>query len=157
VFVHEAGHYIDHHVLGTAGNPASYAPAWEAWRQAVRGSQAIQKLRRAYLTPGAQNLTLSDGTVVTPADQSRYLQYLLRTHEVFARSYCQYIVYKSGDKTMTQSLSASIGLHYPEQWTNRDFKPIRRVFDRQFDDLDWKHPQPWTATLKKTVLRPFQR
>jgi hypothetical protein len=157
IFLHEAGHYIDHHILGAAGQLASSSPPWHDWTGAVRGTQAVQRLRQMYLTPGVSTIRLSDGSVAVVPDDRAYIQYLLRVHELFARSYCQYVTLRSRDPTLANHLSNTLAFHYPEQWRRRDFRPIQKVFDRQFGDLGWRHSQHWLTSLKLSVLKPFKR
>ena len=83
------------------------------------------------------------GTVTNqyPLDR-RYVGYLLRDTEMFARSYAQYIATKSQDVAMLAELDEirtprSAQFSYPTQWQNDDFEPIAQAFDEMFKELEW--------------------
>jgi len=128
-FVHEAGHYIDHHVLGGAAGVASGRPLVDNWRNAARATAATQRLMNIVLNPGTRLVVAPDGTLVPRPDDLRYVIYLLQETEVFARSYTQYIAEKSGDATLLAELQMAQAMPYPEQWTIQDFAPISAEFD----------------------------
>lgn len=124
---HELGHFIDHQALGIAGRFASHAhPLLEDWRQAVLGSRAV----RDWQTELAAALAAGD----TP--RAEFLQYLLSPHELWARTYAQYITVRSGSSTLAAQLAhpSMAGLH----WADRDFAPIAAAIDALLRNKGWR-------------------
>lgn len=129
--VHETGHFLDHRALGrtpgmfgsedaAAGRPAH--PAWQAWREAVNGSQAIQAIRTG------------------PDAYRAYRRYLLSPREEFARSYSQWVAVRSGNRRLLDDLAklrAEPGV-LPYQWADDDFEPIARALDDLFAEVGWR-------------------
>lgn len=121
--------------------------ALEEWRQAVVNSRAVQTMQ------GWQDESRTRrGVEPAPGIPARidydHLRYLLQTHEVFARSYAQYIAVRSKDAVGLKELaklqalgkpgSQGIFPAYPRQWEDDDFEPIAKAFDRLFDSLGWR-------------------
>lgn len=136
---HETGHFIDHQGIGKAGEFSSIADGLlDEWRQAVRGSQAIQRLGE--LTgKRLVSLTSPAGATRDYLVDSRYVRYLLDPREVWARSYAQYIAQRGGSALLKRQLAdelQSTGV-YPTQWSADDFKPIAEAIDRLFRKLGW--------------------
>jgi hypothetical protein len=138
-FVHEAGHYLDHHVMGAGGQLASSGPEWDDWRDAVRQSAATQRLRQIMLNPQTRTVMVN-GVEVAFVESPHYAAYLLGVHEVFARSYSQYIAERAGDPTLAAELAAALLMPYPEQWEGGDFDPIRDAFTAVFTARGWLRP-----------------
>jgi hypothetical protein len=127
---HEVGHYIDHHVLPPAGDLASRSATFGPWRAAVVATSAALELRERALRPRVhlvQNPTTGSLGVVTdnPADAA----YFLQVHELFARSYAQWVIARSGNGVLLAEVAAAAQLHYPEQWTDGDFAPVGTALD----------------------------
>ena len=105
----------------------------------IKASQAVADLKALGASPTAQ-LTQSDGTKVTYRVDRKYLRYLLRHDELWARSYAQYIAVKSGDTTLLKELAetrAEKNLYNQKQWSEDDFKPILKAMDALFTTLGW--------------------
>lgn len=121
--------------------------ALDDWRQAVTNSRAVQTLKTWREAPRQQRGVAPTGDVPAYLDFD-HLRYLLQTHEVFARSYSQYIAVRSKDpaglaelkKLQARAKPGSQGVFpaYPEQWDDDDFEPIAQAFDRLFDALGWR-------------------
>lgn len=130
--LHESAHVLDHHGLGAADDFASATdPSLDGWRTVVRASQAVAELERAART-------------APTADEVAYLLYLLDDGELWARSYLQYVVRRSGDAVLGDRLdklrqrpSGLRALYTPEQWDDDDFAPVAREIDRLFRRLGW--------------------
>lgn len=131
-FVHEYGHYLDHHIFGSGqyslsalasqSNSAELRPLMRACARSVAVRRLIQKHK--------QFIRTTDPNI-------RVTNYLLLRAEIFARAYAQWIAYKSGDKIMQNELEAhriSWRNHGYDgvQWESRDFIPIAREFDNLF-------------------------
>jgi hypothetical protein len=70
---------------------------------------------------------------------TRSFHYFLRIHELFARSYAQWVAIRSSDETLLDQVSQSLStLHYPEYWGFDDFDPVADALDRIFMELTWK-------------------
>lgn len=126
---HEIGHFIDHLGLPGRGMSSVNSKALDDWRNAVAGTENIQRLHAQLLdAPGA--------------DARRYLSYLLETEEIWARSYAQYIASKSGSATMRAQLNGIRAQHgatidIQSQWADDDFAPVEQAIDRLFTSLGW--------------------
>lgn len=135
--VHELGHYIDHMLIGEPGVPASYpgTPELDDWRDAVVQTWAADGLARIAADPAFDVLP---GPEPGSTFRQYVREYLLTPHELFARSYSQYIAEKSGDRDLLAALADAQTLPYPEQWDDDDFAPIRAAFDRLLEGLGWR-------------------
>jgi Phage Mu protein F like protein len=128
---HEIGHFIHHQAIGVPGQ-FDYPPAvWGEVMAALRGSSSARQLDDALTTrPG-------DGYTTT-----KHLQYLLTSHELWARAYAQYIALRSGNQTMRQQIAAMRAdanfATARRQWSDEEFMPIAEAIDRMFIGLGWK-------------------
>ncbi|MFC6592398.1 hypothetical protein ACFP81_10605 [Deinococcus lacus] len=126
---HEIGHLLDAFGIGEPGVYASVAhPKLEQWRQAVRSTQLHKQLTA---------LNLSEDQDVT-----EHTRYLLQPHELFARSYAQFIAIVSGDRDMRRDIGAEVStefrpLRVPAHWQDNDFRSIAEAFDRLFKEERW--------------------
>jgi hypothetical protein len=66
-------------------------------------------------------------------------QYLLSSHEQFARAFSQYIALRSGDKAMQGEIGKRVAKQ--GQWKPADFESIARELDAYFDKLGWRGAQ----------------
>ena len=137
---HEIGHFLDHAALGEGEVYGSDREALAEWRQAVRSSQAMRRLREMSATDFIE-VSFQEATYRYQVDQD-YVQYLMRERECFARSYAQYIATKSKNKSMLAELAEIRGekgdmLHYPNQWDDEDFVPILNALDSLFKKRGW--------------------
>lgn len=120
---HELGHYYDHVVLGELKEFGSRTPSPQLaeWRDAVEGSAAIRTLREHRAKPDLD-------------DKAReQIAYLLLSHELFARTYVQWIATRSDDLTMLTQLRQRrevMGFRKHAQWSAGDFAPIGAALDR---------------------------
>ncbi|WP_414664893.1 phage head morphogenesis protein [Horticoccus sp. 23ND18S-11] len=122
---HEAGHMLDFFALGRPGIFASEShPDLAEWRAAVGATSAIKQIAAGL--PGGR--------------QIRGKEYFLRTREVWARSYAQYVATKSGDAELLRQLD--IIRKAPElgtmiQWSDQDFAPVAAAMDEVFKKKGW--------------------
>jgi hypothetical protein len=99
---------------------------FDGWRQAVDQSEALEQLESLSSAPPLPELTQAFG-------------YLLRTEELFARSYVEWVTVRSDDDSLHEELGLSIStLKYPEYWGFDDFGPIADQLDLVFEELGWK-------------------
>jgi hypothetical protein len=134
--LHEIGHYIDHSLITPRGVFASTSAICADWREAVLDSGAVARLVAMYQDPQAFEVSLPDGTTITPNRSE--IAYLLETEEAFARSYAQYIVSRSGTEPLVKELAEARGLFYPEQWDDPDFAPIASALDELLERQGWR-------------------
>lgn len=129
--LHEVGHYVDWAVLTPPSqmSSGSLSPEFDQWLAAVTASNACQEMHRIATTPGTVDVRLDDGTQVQLVEDPGFAQYSLQAPEVFARSYSQYIVARSGNPELGAELVHALRNHYPEQWRPEDFEPIARAID----------------------------
>jgi hypothetical protein len=135
-FAHEVGHYLDMQALST--QPAQYASDQMSelveWRRAVQQSQGYKKLQQLQAGPRAMSYSDLLGNVHTVVVQKSWIRYALQGHELFARSYAQWIAIRSGDAELLRALRivqqrSLTGLGYAEQWQDADFEPIAKALD----------------------------
>lgn len=128
--------------------PAHLPRALVDWRDAVVKSQAAQTLaahRQQMQRQGHISFTTADGGESKTRISSNWLSYALRTNELWARSYAQYIAVRSGDAAMLAELrkeqaeQRAAAVPITAQWQDDDFEPIARAFDAIFTQLGWLH------------------
>lgn len=127
---HECGHWLDNKGFGIAKHdldmPSSWAPELEKWRKAVMGSGAVGKLI-AWNPIGIKRL--------------KHRHYLLQPHEIWARSYAQWVAIRAKDPEMLAHLRRirdGKAMHLVDsQWTDDDFAPIAAAIDDLFTQLGW--------------------
>ena len=125
--IHEIGHFLDHKGFPGAGlNSEKLKPLIEE----IRKTPEVQRLKKL----------LSDAN--TSAQTAKYVRYLLRPVELFARGYSQYIPTKIGDKKMLDQVQAIIENGLTEstrlsQWGTENFAPIEKSFDSIFEEMGW--------------------
>ena len=167
---HEIGHWLDNSGIGRNKEPVSagghgqitrnmvrYRPDefpkhWPAglkdWHAAIMKSEAVQRLGSLSKTMRAQGyieFTTEDGATNKTRISSSWLSYALRTNELWARSYAQYIAVRSGNAKMMAELrkeqaeQKSARVPITAQWQDDDFEPIARAFDTIFTQLGWLH------------------
>lgn len=123
-FIHEFGHFLDHQDFDLPGiNSSQDSPAFEDWRKAVRSTNAIKHLQSLR----GKNTAIGRDGVERPVNQS-YVEYLLRGREVWARSYRQYIAYKTNERGIINALKVDLAdPMYRIHWEEDDFKPVSQA------------------------------
>ena len=63
-------------------------------------------------------------------------------HELFARSYAQFIAMVSGDQAMRRDIGAEVStdfreLRVPAHWQADDFAPVAEAFDKLLTTKRW--------------------
>lgn len=152
-YAHEAGHFIDQQWLGRhfgaerygrdmyASKHADRIPELQRWHQAVKGSRAYQQLTElAQLGKARQTVKMVvNGSERDIIPDRTYLRYVMTDHELFARSYSQYIATKSQYPPMLAELERerdpSRSAYHATQWADDDFEPIAEAFDDLFEQL----------------------
>lgn len=123
--VHETGHMLDELAISSKGRFASADAnsVSREWKSAIESSQAYRALQNAERDPASR----------IPLSTTRYF---LKPHELWARSYEQYIWTKTGDAAMRSQMDAydQLGVAY---WTKEDFEPIEKAMDTLFQTLQW--------------------
>jgi hypothetical protein len=131
--LHEIGHRLEIDALnfGTSQlNPLSlFYQALIPWRAAMRKSLTVQALNNY---KKAQK------------DDFAYAAELLKPSELFARSFAQYIVVRSRNKTLYAELETirnceNLGFRVRSlvQWSDQEFDSIATAFDQLFMRLGW--------------------
>lgn len=138
--VHEIGHYLDH--LGLPGSrftsaDPDFMDLFEEWHTAARDSRAIQRLIDQRWNPERYEIPMPGGFSIRP--QRGFLDYLVTTEEVWARSYTQYVAVRSGDDMLRAVIAEERRdvMYGSSQWDDDDFEPIARAIDRLFKALGW--------------------
>ncbi|MBV6425153.1 MAG: hypothetical protein NAOJABEB_02967 [Steroidobacteraceae bacterium] len=153
---HEFGHYLDFAgfgdvAAGLQGEMMSRRPDLlperlrglaSAWADAVRESKALKMLEDMRQGPSRITIQGTSGNYDFPIDKA-YLRYMTSAHEVWARSYAQYIAIRSGNAAMLRELDVtrtrerSAMVSYSGQWEDDDFAPIAAAFDALFREMGW--------------------
>jgi hypothetical protein len=114
-FLHELGHFVDHQ-LGYDPRDRVWAsaihPAFAAWRAAV-AALAIRPF------PGGRT-------------RQRYFE---SAHEVWARSYAQTVLLRSGDEGLLEQLATLQRGDDPFVWPTHAFAPVALEVERVFERL----------------------
>lgn len=137
---HEIGHFLDHQGIGKKHQFSSKNDdIFEGWRKAVLSSDAIRTLKKVERGPSIADVGEGNRWLVNKP----YVRYLLKTHEIWARSYAQYIALRGdhgGLKTQIKALQdnqLTSKVSMPSQWDDDDFEPIAREIDKLFKGLGW--------------------
>lgn len=140
---HEVGHWIDGQKVGISRAAQQHRPEemperFKEFFDAVRGSEAFNVLTE--LRMGKRKLEyINAGKVMQlPADY-KYLTYVLRAEELWARAYAQYVAVRSRDPVLLAELAADqAGRAYPVQWSDADFEPIAAAIDQILAFVGWR-------------------
>lgn len=118
----EIGHFLDHQALGTDGFGFASAKSsdFAAWRKAAMPKKRLRELSKV------SKLRTS-------------MRDVARTHEIFARSYSQYIATKSADPVLLSGLRADRGSLFGSTlyWSDEEFRPILKAMDDLFHKKGW--------------------
>lgn len=126
---HEIGHFLDQQGIPGSGKMgmASHVPSGVLgkWRAAVEASPEYKAAVKA-----------KDDAEF--GWQRRIAEYYLEPHELWARSYAQYVATRSGDETMRGQLNnLRTGSYSYKQWSDESFEPIAAAIDDAFETLGW--------------------
>lgn len=140
-FCHETGHYLDWEALGDAGKWGSSQPELKGFLDAVKSSRAIQDITA--MSKQKKVAVDLNGSELMYSVDTKYLNYLLQPHEIWARAYAQYIATRSKDPVLLEQLAKLVTkksgkLHYATQWEEDDFAPIAKEIDRLFAQKGWR-------------------
>jgi hypothetical protein len=127
VTIHEIGHFLDLMGLPGVGYSSDAHESLTTWRRAIFRSRAFGELER-----------LVDASDPEVADRATVL---LKTSELWARTYAQFVAVRSGSPILERSLSAlrqrSGSVYLPRQWDDHDFVTIERAIEGLFQNLGW--------------------
>jgi hypothetical protein len=132
---HEVGHLLDQQGFGGGKGWSSRHdphPAWQAFRDAVDASPTIQHLRA--LHTGKAQLP---GQGKSLLQQGKYVDYLLKPEEVFARAYTQWIAVKANHKGMLGVINKTTSGPIPMHWPKSEWGPIGAALDALFAAKGW--------------------
>lgn len=133
--IHEIGHYIDYEILGNGESVAATSKRLASWREAVKQTIAFKNLEVMKDNPGAYEIDFGFAGKVKPDPE--YTSYLLQYDELFARSYFQYILTKTGRLSDLEDVLQDKLYRY-RQWDNDDFREIEKELDKFFEEKLWK-------------------
>jgi SPP1 gp7 family putative phage head morphogenesis protein len=129
---HEIGHFLDNKGWGGRGFSSANEAAAEAWRVAVRASPEAQQIKAARF-----DMSLDSGA-------RKWASYASQTHELWARSYAQWVALRSGNADMAAELTyiktaAPSPVYRLSQWGAAEFEPIAKAIDDLFSSLGWRY------------------
>ncbi len=141
-FVHEVGHLLDVFGIGGGVSACDTDARFDAWKVAVSNNESIRRLaglksRRLLYIPGPKGPDI----VTIDSEMVSHAEYLLLWHEIWARSYFQFIAEESGDRILLDQLGSMVrseyGLIYHSQWATSEFRPIRMAIKNVFASIGW--------------------
>jgi hypothetical protein len=114
-FLHELGHFVDHQL--------GYDPRNRIWASAIHPTFAAWRAAAAMLAgrpfPGGRS-------------RKRYFE---SAHEVWARSYAQTVLLRSGDAALVEQLESLECADDPFVWPAEAFAPVALEVERVFERL----------------------
>lgn len=138
---HEIGHFLDHQGVRKGEHVSVAGNEFAEFRQLAEASRAIQEIRRLR-SAGQVSIKLPGGETIDYPIDRKYLSYLTKPEEIWARAYAQYITLRSSDPALRDQLNVlrqRLGqVYYPSQWDDDDFEPIAEVMDRLMLKLGWR-------------------
>jgi hypothetical protein len=131
---HEFGHYLDKTYFtepssfGFESDKGGRAFRGElgSWWMAVSNSRAYIQMRDMQINPNKYTRNVHGISMTLDQD---WLSYATTPREVFARSFAQYMAWKTGNQAWIKG-----GGHIPDQWERDDFQPIFDEFEKLFGD-----------------------
>lgn len=141
--LHEIGHFLDYCGIGVKHNFASANhELLKEWNEAVSNSDAIKKIRNAIATGEIkyQDTFGKSSDQKLFSHQRSFFEYLNKPWEIFARSYAQYIAYKTNNEGLLKELEeaqSKYTIYQYRQWEREDFNEIEKAFDNLFIKLGW--------------------
>ena len=132
---HEYGHFLDHHLFGT-GKPRMNSLGTHSTDPKTVAELTSLK-RSLYNSAAVASLVKKHESHVKDRDYmgQQRTQYLLMPAEIFARAYSQWIGTRNSPQIRRElhEFGEHWGSHgYQAQWSDADFAPIAREFDRLF-------------------------
>jgi len=114
-FLHELGHFVDHQL--------GYDPRNRVWASAIHPAFAYWRAAAAMLDRRP-----------FPGGRSRR-RYFESAHEVWARSYAQTVLLRSGDGNLLDQLATLQRADDPFVWPGETFEPVALEVERVFERL----------------------
>jgi hypothetical protein len=114
-FLHELGHLLDHQIYydrKTRAWASEVHAAFASWRETI-GSLPDRKL---------------------PGGHSRQ-RYFRSVHEIWARSYAQTVLLRSGDPALERRLEKLLADDDAHVWPSQEFEPVAFEVERVFERL----------------------
>jgi hypothetical protein len=136
---HEIGHFLDLDGTPGVGFASHGSDTFKPWIDAVEKSDAVSGLRK--LMSGRSRLKLPGGSQHIVARD--YVRYLLEPHEMWARSYAQWVAVRSGDAVMLRQIESIRSedlmgeVAYTRQWGDNDFEKVADAIDEVMGRLGW--------------------
>lgn len=138
--VHELAHHIDAFALGHGQTYATLARRKSKYLnkvlEAVRNSSAYKQLQERL----KQRVDRIGGRRAEKDRTIRYLRYLSKPEELFARAYAQYIAVRSASPVLTAQLETIQqlgGFDRFRQWQDADFTEIQAALDNLVKGMGW--------------------
>lgn len=142
---HECGHVLDFYGVGNGSTEVERNKVFAGFRKAVEESGPHQFLKWSqmqdvliYWNPKRKRFEKE------PFDYGmrKYVEYLLKWEELWARAYAQYVVLRSGKDRLNRQLKRTIesidGVMFRTQWTTSEFAPIAEEIDKILKELGWR-------------------
>jgi hypothetical protein len=133
----EYGHFLDHHLFGS-GKQRMSSMGTSGWTNDTKGTHEMAQVMKAlYSSQSARKLVEKHKEHDRDRDYmgKQRTEYLLMPAEMFARGYAQWIGTRSSPqirKEIKEYHEHWLSGGYHAQWSDEDFAPIAREFDRLF-------------------------
>lgn len=136
VVAHEYGHFLDHHLFGT-GKQRMNSMGTSKWSEHGGNPEMNGIMGALYSSKAARELVKKHKEHSADRDYmgKQRTEYLLMPAEMFARGYAQWIGTRSSPqirKEIQEYHEHWMTGGYHAQWSDEDFAPIAREFDRLF-------------------------
>jgi hypothetical protein len=126
-------------------------PVLTGLMKAIDKSPSVARLQDMRRNPGKYTVTTTNeddwgAFSVSYEVDRKFIKYLDRPVEKFARAYSQYIVVRSKHPTLMAELRVQQErgkkgrITYPKHWEDAEFEPIAAEFDKAFAELGWMEP-----------------
>jgi len=123
--VHEIGHLLDIMAIGAKGDFAT-----------VRGDADMANVLAAAEKTAAVQALRRQLAMTSSASMARHTKYLLKSWEIWARAYAQFIAERSGSPVLEEQLKAAKADQL-RQWSTEDFAPLAAEIEKMFKQLGW--------------------
>ena len=130
-FVHEIGHFLETTAIpGHRYGERDWAfdPYMAGFVSAVMKTESVAALRKLH------------GESLDPCSR-KYLSYLLRVEELWARCYAQYVATRSANPSLSEQLELLRSKTCPSpivsQWWDEEFEPVARAIASLFRSIGW--------------------
>ena len=143
---HEFGHCVDYALKKTISLTNSmkasdaYASVFDAIWASTEYRWLVAEQRGSEVSLVAISSLIGKAAADQVMQKLKHIKYLLKSEELFARSYSQYVALKSDNETLLTDLDQYTSYREDDpyyQWQDQSFQPIFGKFDDLFASIGW--------------------